>query len=439
MPYLVLTGLAQSWTRKRLPTSFLSYILLSIEPNRITRPPFQFIFLFVTIIGVSEMAPKLEIASTSHSKEELAPIVAEFFPPSASSKNTNLLVNSQHLFGGYSGSNYRVDVNDGSTFCLKITNGYSAEHAELMCRTAHLLAKHGFQECCMPVPKHTPEGNDDDIKYKFVSLKEKQSVPAFLLTFVQGKQADKVMREQPRLAAHVMKEIGGGLARMHAAVTIAGGRARAEQLGIRWYETNGGCCDVQDQVNGSILTKIEQCEAVREHPFVPFYKKQLLHLQNEMKLAPELPTGITHGDPFADNILVNAETGDLSAFIDIEDVCAGPLLFDLACCAIGCCFEDEPPSDELAQINLTLLEALLEGYCHNRKLLPMEKEHFVDFMKLTLLCNCCWRFVKFNVQMADADIPDQAKNSYLELQRRIEYLQDPKVEQEITALLAKQP
>jgi hypothetical protein len=248
------------------------------------------------------------------------------------------------------------------------------------------------------------------------------------------------MREQPYLATTVMSGIGGGLARMHTAVTVSS-QDEAEKVGpLRWYAKDGGCCNVQDQVDGKVLATILSCKEVLEHGFVQhFYGSELTPLRVEMQLAKEgnLVHGITHGDPFADNVLVNSETGELSAFIDIEDFCVGPLLFDLACCAIGCCFKQSPAHDgEHKQVlDMPLLEALLKGYCAVRKLPQLEKDHFVPFMRLTLLCNCCWRFVKFNVH--SRDVPEEARNSYLELQRRIEYLKYPVIVQDINKLLEK--
>lgn len=360
------------------------------------------------------MAPKLEIASTTHSLEELAPIVSEY--------SSSRLVERKQLFGGYSGSNYRVDLEDGSTYVLKITNGYTAQHAELMCLTAFHLGKNGYRDCCLPIRRMSHAAVNDDANFRFVSLKEKRGEPAFLLTFVEGKQADQVMREQPLLATNVMRGIGGGLARMHAAASMSGDKA--QEIGLRWYEKDGGCCDVQDQVKGAVLASIDQCKAVQDHDFVPFYKKELTLLQAEMHLAQAMEMGITHGDPFADNVLVNSESGELAAFIDIEDVCVGPLLFDLACCVIGCCFSESSDQSTKQVLDMQLFEALLDGYCRDRKLPLVEREHFVPFMRLTLLCNCCWRFVKFNVKSERKDVPEEARNSYLELQRRIEYLHD---------------
>ena len=118
------------------------------------------------------------------------------------------------------------------------------------------------------------------------------------------------------------------------------------------------------------------------------------------------------------------------AFIDMEDVCVGPLLFDLACCSIGSCFtnanEDSEFNGKYNQIlDFDLLSSFLGGYTADRKLPSIEVEHFVAFMRLTLLCNCSWRFIKFNIQQKD--VPAEAKNSYVELQDRIKYLREESV------------
>lgn len=389
------------------------------------------------------MAAKIQIATTAHSPEEVASILSEY-------TSATLLERTQ-LFGGYSGSNYRVDLDDGCTFVLKITNGYSAEHAELMCRTAHHLGEVGYKDCCLPILKIADESIASNNAFRFVSTKEEKGVPAFLLTHMEGRQADIVMREHPLLANAVMKGIGGGLARMHAAASgitqdVAG------KLGIRWYQTDGGCCDVQDQVDGKILSKILMCTDDRKRDLFldHFYSKELSSLRVEMQLANRSSTkegaftfthGVSHGDPFADNVLVRKETGELSAFIDIEDFCVGPLIFDLCCCVIGCCFKVVTDKEDSTQVlDMALLEALLIGYCAHRKLPQIERDHFVPFMRLTLLCNCSWRFVKFNVKLRDDNVdefPEEARNSYLELQERVEYLHHPDVVQSIRNLLEK--
>ena len=60
----------------------------------------------------------------------------------------------------------------------------------------------------------------------------------------------------------------------------------------------------------------------------------------------------------------------------------GPLIFDLAVCAIGTCFNPSPAND----LDYDRLEALLNGYCStSRTLTPTEVDHFVPFMRLALM------------------------------------------------------
>ena len=395
------------------------------------------------------MAAKLQISTSSHSNEELSSILADFM----SCSGPFSLRSSKQLFGGYSGASYLVEIGTPTAddrhataqYVLKVSNGYTHDDAEFMCRTASHLGAVGYREMCLPIAKmkqrRAPYTDDP---YVYVSQRESNGIPAFLLNYVEGEQADKVMRDNPKLAPVVMRGIGGGLGRMHSK-SVGLDKEKTKSLGLRWYETDGGCCDVEDQVQDKVLNKIMADPDAKKHEFVAFYKRELDDLKKEMQLVKDgsLALGITHGDPFSDNILCHPESGKLSAFIDIEDVCVGPLLFDLACCAIGCVFKksDEGDGDgHLGNIypqvvDFTLLQALLDGYCADRKLPTLEAEHFVAYMRLTLLCNCCWRFVKFNIVEKDNGVPDQAKNSYRELMRRIEYLRESEIESKVQKLL----
>ena len=89
-------------------------------------------------------------------------------------------------------------------------------------------------------------------------------------------------------------------------------------------------------------------------PFLPFYAVQLQSLQ-ETWGSPGLPRGVLHGDPFLDNVLCSPADGSLEGFVDMEDVCIGPLLFD-RCCAASCCFR---ASDNA--LDMRKMRHLLEG------------------------------------------------------------------------------
>ena len=376
------------------------------------------------------MSAKINISSSIHSKKELSAILSDY--------STISIKSAEQLFGGYSGASYLVELDtkvEPTQYVLKVSNGYTYSEAEFMCRTAAYLASVGYRDCCLPIPKMKQKRQLNE-PYVYVSKQEANGIPSFLLTFMKGQQADKIMRDRPDLASTVMRGIGGGLGRMHAS-SSGMNIEKAQALGLRWYETDGGCTDVQDQYQEKVLEKILADPDASKHDFVSFYKDELKDLKKEVQLVKDgmFDLGITHGDPFADNVMSNPENGELVAFIDMEDVCVGPLLFDLACCAIGSCFKKSDEHDDEfgckynQVLDFDLLSAFLDGYCAARKLPSLEIEHFVAYMRLALLCNASWRFVKFNI--VQKNVPDEAQNSYFELQERIEYLKEEKVEAKI--------
>lgn len=254
------------------------------------------------------MSAKINIASSTHSTAELSTILSEY--------STSSVKSSKQLFGGYSGSSYLVEL-DASTspkqYVLKVSNGYTHDDAEFMCRTAAYLGSVGFEDCCLPIPKMKQKR---DQSYVYVSKLEKSGVPSFLLTYVEGQQADKIMRESPHLAKVVMHGIGGGLGRMHG-LSSGIDIEQAKASGIRWYENDGGCCDVQDQYDDKILDKIMSDPDACQHEFVEFYKRELIDLKKELHLVKAgtfFDMGVTHGDPFADNVMSNPEVRILDYF-----------------------------------------------------------------------------------------------------------------------------
>ena len=131
-------------------------------------------------------------------------------------------------------------------------------------------------------------------------------------------------------------------------------------------------------------------EHTRAHAFfTEFYPPRLDTLVKAME-NNDLPTGILHGDPFLDNALVNPQTGRFSGFVDFEDATTGPLLFDVACAVIGTCFRDDNKFDIDRFKSFREATPLAALICHGMRL-------FVQFCCLTLLCNCTWRFINFQI------------------------------------------
>jgi aminoglycoside phosphotransferase (APT) family kinase protein len=62
-------------------------------------------------------------------------------------------------------------------------------------------------------------------------------------------------------------------------------------------------------------------------------------------MQADIPRGLIHGDPFIDNLLVRELTGEVVGWVDWEDVACGPLLFDVGCSIIGCCYRSAEGED----------------------------------------------------------------------------------------------
>jgi len=225
-----------------------------------------------------------------------------------------------------------------------------------------------------------------------------------LLTFCEGKAADAVI--ESGVDAHsVLREVGVNLARLHQVPCTTDTHLRSYTL--------SGACNIGDHLAGKWKVLFRENEHTCRHPYVDFYERRVDHLSHLITLEG-IPCGIIHGDPFLDNILVEETTGSFKAFVDFEDACVGPLLFDVACCAAAACYKDNA-------LDTTLLASFLVGYTSERRFTASEEEAFIGFMQMTLLCNGTWRFKNFNIDHRELE---QCRNKHVELQDRIVGLDD---------------
>jgi len=316
------------------------------------------------------------------------------------------------MFGGYSGSNYRVQARRGGepfVGCMKVCHGYNEVEVAEQAGVQAFLHRVGFTGACGAIAL-----NDGG----YVTLTS-EGKPAILLTFVEGKAADAVI-ESGVAANHVVRDVGANLAALHNLPVT-------EADGLRDY-IQGGCCLLGEHAVGKCLAKIKGSEFTKDHPFLPFYETRLAVLQQCVSLEG-LPSGLLHGDPFLDNVLVDPETGNFGGFVDFEDACVGPLVFDVGCAVIAGCFRSEDN-----QLDLGRVEALLEGYTSVRPLPAVEQENFVTFMMVAVMCNCSWRFMNFNIDNREIE---ECRNAYVELQQRIEALESKDVTDAVNAIVQK--
>ena len=245
---------------------------------------------------------------------------------------------------------------------------------------------------------------------------------------VDGLAADKVIAAGWSREA-VLHAVGEGLGQLHCVAPPTGWDAvlplPSAPSKRAAAATSASTCRVRSR---SIFAA--SAKALKGHAFLPFYERELASMRAAYN-ASGLPTGVLHADPFLDNVLVSPASGALAGFVDLEDVCLGPLLFDVACCACAACFDADTGALDLGRFR-----ALMGGYSAARPLAAQERAVFVAFMRLTMLCNCAWRFKNFNV-----DHPELVamKDAHVELQQRIEALHEKGNVDRLQACLAELP
>ena len=362
------------------------------------------------------MAEK-RVVYKEHSTEELAALLSDF----DYLEDGESLASHELLFGGFSGSNYKLVTSTDRAVVLKICNGYDFAHVAGLTKVMSHLWERGFHGMCRAYPVKADVATSQQADAATCCVTLRGGVPTVLLSFVAGKAADAVIRAGKVDPLMVMRGVGEGLGALSTVPVAASD-------GLR-HCRDGGACMVGDHMRGAEMELLASHENSKDHPFTAFYTKELANLQAGMEAAG-LPFGVLHGDPFFDNVLVDEGTGAFSGWVDWEDASTGPLLFDLACMCIGCCFRSEDN-----QLDLARLEAILRGYSAKRPIVaPAEVDLFLPFMRLTLLCNCEWRFRNFNI-----DHPDQVDNKdrYVELQERIQQLHDPATAAAVGEVVAK--
>jgi aminoglycoside phosphotransferase (APT) family kinase protein len=170
--------------------------------------------------------------------------------------------------------------------------------------------------------------------------------PSIVLDFLEGRPADKVLvlgdATDPTISERVVTGAGAALAALHA-VPLPDS---SELAGTGLRDAGGGgsntypgpdpaaACNVGQHKQFAAEFAQVDC-VVHGHPFIALHAEQLDALVATMEQP--LPRGLIHGDPFMDNLLAK-DTGEVVGWVDWEDVCIGPLMFDVGCALIGCCY-----------------------------------------------------------------------------------------------------
>lgn len=104
------------------------------------------------------------------------------------------------------------------------------------------------------------------------------------------------------------------------------------------------------------------------------------------KASGELPLRPIHGDPKVNNVLLDARSGRAVALVDLDTVKPGLVHYDIGDCLRSGCnpLGEETPALDAVTFDLTLCEALLEGYgaVAHRFLGPADHRYLYDAIRL---------------------------------------------------------
>lgn len=146
--------------------------------------------------------------------------------------------------------------------------------------------------------------------------------------------------------------------------------------------------------------------------------------------AQGLPAGLLHGDPYTDNLMLVVEDGVIvsARLVDWEDACVGPLMYDLGCALVASAFDDAGTLRE------DVFKDVLRGYVETRGLLSGEEAAALpSLMAANALACALYRWYQFHV--VDSEVPDDAKNAYLEMQAIVDALDSPHTSARVTTLI----
>jgi homoserine kinase type II len=164
--------------------------------------------------------------------------------------------------------------------------------------------------------------------------------PAALFPWREGR-----IRCQASVTPDDASRVGEALARVHEA-----GRREAAEVG------RFGLAELLAR-----LDRIERSGDPRFAPLAPRVRT-LLH-DAQAGRDPALPSGLTHGDLFRDNVLWNGP--ELSALLDFESACLGTYAYDLMVTILSWCFGDD--------LDPRLASAMRAGYERVRPLSLAER------------------------------------------------------------------
>lgn len=374
--------------------------------------------------------PKVNVDINCASQEQIEALLQDW----GLGTGTSSITEFHKCYGGFSGSNYACTLADGRRILLKCTNEQPRSDVEGQISALLFLRRAGdaAPSTCYPWPLKS-QGVEGASNY----ISMQTGSPSVVLDFLPGLAADKVLaahKNEPAVMRRLLRGAAQALAKLHSVQLPSS--AELQSSGIR--DAGGpdrypgadtaAACFVGQQAQ--FVTEFAAAPTLGDHPFVPLHAQAVPEVVRTMRAR--VPRGFIHGDPFLDNLLAHEESGDVVGWIDWEDVAVGPLMFDVGCAIIGCCYRSSSGEDN--QLDNDRLQEFLHAYNEVRVMQPTERELLVPFMRVALLCNATWRFRNFNLVHTGPQFA-AAKDSYKELADRLVSLTIPDNVAAVEALL----
>lgn len=285
------------------------------------------------------------------------------------------VVDCQALSAGSVNSNFRLTTADDKTYFGRIYEEQDESGARAEAQLLRELATAG-----VPVALTLPPRDPSQIP-------RHHGKPVAIYPWIGGEE----LRGRQIRPEHCDK-LGQALAKVHAAsdrlTQIPNGRFGFRQLRERLKFITDQAPQLRDVVK-TILEALERHAA---------------------RGTADLPSGLTHGDLFRDNVLWRE--GEIRALLDFESACHGVFIYDLMVCVLAWCYADD--------FDLPCVQALVQGYETVRPLTDAERAAYVSQGALGCLRFATTRLTDFELRCEPGQTPTRDYRRFLERMQRLE-------------------
>jgi homoserine kinase type II len=281
------------------------------------------------------------------------------------------------IAAGTINTNVAVELEAHKLF-LRINEGKSLEDVE---REAAIVTHVAARGVPTPAPLRTPAG-EPFLRWSGTFV----SVFPWMIGHTLGRA---------EIGAGHARETGAALARLHAA-------------GADFPDHRPGRYEPDE-----IQRRLDRIGAITGDPVLADAVKVLgpalprLHRER----APELPTGLIHGDLFIDNVLY-ADSGALVALLDFEQASWGRLAYDLAVSVLAFGFGRDDFRPDVTR-------AFLEGYLAQRTPTPAERAAFAAELEFAACRFAVTRITDVYLRRDSGAAPGKDFRRYLQRYQRV--------------------